>query len=186
MPPMDAAALYLSRLPDEVRRAGGSLPARLIVAAVALVLNIGFYLPSVPAGVPGTGIPGSDKAYHLLVLALTVWAFGRLLAPVRRFPIGWVVIVGLVHIGLVETVQGLALPQRSADGGDLLAGALGIALGVGAWVLERRLRPVPGAVDDAVGPDDPGPGPVGADDELGRAGARSAAGTAGADLSSRE
>ncbi|MGY5766602.1 VanZ family protein [Brachybacterium sp. DNPG3] len=140
---MDAAAQYLSRLPDEVRRAGGSLPARLIVAVLALALNIGFYLPSIPDGVPGTTIPGIDKAYHLLVLALTVWAAGRLLAPWRRFPIGWIVIVGLVHIGLIELVQGLALPDRSADPADLAAGGAGIVLGVAAWAVERRIRPRP-------------------------------------------
>src|SRR5690625_3702981 len=86
---MDAIAAFLSRLPDEIRHAGGSVPLRLLVLGVALVLNLGFYLPRV-SGVPGAGVPGADKIAHVVVFALTVWAAGRVLAPLSRFPMGWV------------------------------------------------------------------------------------------------
>lgn len=134
---MDAVVDFLRRLPAQNAAAGGSLPARAAVLLLALVLNVGFYLPSLPAGTPGQGVPGVDKLVHLLVFALTVWAAGRLLAPVRRFPMGWVVLVALAHALLVELVQLLVLPQRSGDWADVLLDVLGIALGTGLWVLER-------------------------------------------------
>ena len=145
---MDAIAAFLSRLPDEIQRAGGSVPLRLLVLGVALVLNLAFYLPRVPEA-PGAGIPGADKVVHVAVFALTVWAAGRVLAPHARFPMGWVVIAAFVHAVLIEVVQGLFLgPGRGAEAGDVFAGAIGIALGAGLWIGERmrRRRPVPETV----------------------------------------
>lgn len=134
---MDAIAAFLSRLPDEIRRVGGSLPLRLLVLAVALVLNLGFYLPRVP-DVPGSGVPGLDKIVHVAVFAVTVWAAGRVLAPRSRFPMGWVVIAALVHALLIEGIQGLLLgPGRGAEAVDILADVIGIALGFGLWLGER-------------------------------------------------
>lgn len=138
MPAMDAIAAFLSRLPDDIRRVGGSLPLRVALLAVALVLNIGFYLPRIPASVPGSGVPGLDKVAHVAVFALTVWAAGRVLAPRSRFPMGWVVIAALLHAGLIELVQGLLLGEgRAAEAGDLLADVIGVALGLGLWIGER-------------------------------------------------
>lgn len=134
---MDAAVDFLRRLPDEIRRVGGSLPWRAGLLALAMLLNIGFYLPALPQNTPGLGVPGLDKAVHLLVFALTVFTAGRLLAPRKRFPMGWVVIVAFVHALLIELVQLVALPQRSGDGVDLLFDVIGIALGVGLWLGER-------------------------------------------------
>ena len=147
---MDGVAEVFARIPHEVRRAGGSLPARLGVLALAVLLNIGFFLPSIPSGVPGEGVPGIDKIVHLVVLAVTVWAAGRVLAPVARFPMGWVVILAALYTVAVELIQ-LALPQRGAEIGDILAGFVGIAAGVGLWVLERRrsLGPVDDDPDEA-------------------------------------
>ncbi|MEE1616956.1 VanZ family protein [Brachybacterium sp. J153] len=145
---MSAPLRFALDLPVQIREVGGSLPLRIVLAVLALVLNSGFYLPSIPSGTPGVGVPGLDKIYHLVVLALTVWALGRLLAPRRRFPIGWVVIVALAQVLLVELVQSLALPERSGDLGDAVAGVLGIGVGLGAWILERR-RSVTAADADA-------------------------------------
>ena len=136
---MHAVVEYLIRLPHEVREVGGSLPGRIVVLVLVLAANIGFYLPSIPAGTPGAGVPGLDKVAHLVVLALTVWAAGRLLAPRLRFPMGWVVIVALIHALLIELVQLLLLPQRGAEGADILFDVIGIALGVGLWI-GGRLR----------------------------------------------
>lgn len=140
MPTMDAVVDFLRRLPDEISRVGGSLVWRAGLLALAVLLNIGFYLPSLPAGTPGSGVPGMDKAVHLLVFALTVFAAGRLLAPRRRFPMGWVVIVAIAHALLIELVQLVALPQRSGDGIDILFDVIGIALGLGLWIGERVRR----------------------------------------------
>ncbi|MFC0673611.1 VanZ family protein [Brachybacterium hainanense] len=114
-------------------------PARLLVLGLAVVLNIGFYLPSVPKP-PGGGswMPNLDKIVHILVFALTVWALGRILAPRRRFPIGWVVVGAIGHAALIEIVQGLAFDERSMSADDVLADVLGIGLGVLAWWVERR------------------------------------------------
>ncbi|MGO1408499.1 MAG: VanZ family protein [Brachybacterium sp.] len=137
---MDAVADFLRRLPDEISRVGGSLVRRAGLLALAVLLNIGFYLPSLPEGTPGAGVPGLDKAVHLLLFALTVFAAGRLLAPRKRFPMGWVVIIALVHALLIELVQLVALPQRSGDGLDILFDVIGIALGIGLWTGERLRR----------------------------------------------
>ena len=140
MPSMDAVVEFLRRLPEEIRRVGGSLPWRLGLLAFALVLNLGFYLPSLPEATPGTDVPGLDKAVHLLVFAFTVFAAGRVFAPRKRFPVGWVVIAAVVHAGLIELVQLVALAERSGDLADLLFDVVGIALGVSAWAGERVLR----------------------------------------------
>ncbi|WP_157697030.1 VanZ family protein [Brachybacterium avium] len=137
---MDAVVDFLRRLPDEIGRVGGSLVWRAGLLALALLLNLGFYLPSLPGGVPGTGLPGLDKAVHLLVFALTVFAAGRLLAPRKRFPMGWIVVVALVHAPFIELVQLVALPQRSGDGMDILFDVIGIALGTGLWIGDRLQR----------------------------------------------
>lgn len=139
MPAMGNPAVIVTRTPTEIRRAGGSVPWRLGLLGLALLLNIGFYLPSIPDGTPGVGVPGLDKAVHVVVFALTVWAAGRVLAPVSRFPMGWVVIAAAAHAGLIELIQ-LALPERGGSGGDLVADIVGIALGVGLWIGERQRR----------------------------------------------
>lgn len=137
---MDALSEFFSRLPAEVRRAGGSLPARAAVLVLALVANVGFYLPSIPAAAPGAGVPGVDKIVHVGVFTLTVWAAGRLLAPAQRFPMGWVVLAAIAHALLIEVIQAALLPERSADGADLLADLAGVALGLGIWGAERVWR----------------------------------------------
>lgn len=114
-------------------------PGRLALAILALVANVGFYLPDAPSSVGGVSLGGLDKLYHAGVFALTIWALGRLLAPVRRFPMGWVVLAGALHAVLIELVQGALLPHRSADAADVLADLVGVALGVLIWWAERHL-----------------------------------------------
>lgn len=135
-----------------LRTAASRLPEVAVSTALLLlaaVLNIGFYLPEVPAAPGGVDVPGTDKAFHAGVFALTVWGLGRVLAPPaalspsgrpRRFPIGWVVLGCLVHAVVIELVQGALLAGRSVSVADVAADAVGIAVGVGLWALERRLR----------------------------------------------
>ena len=139
---MDIADL-LRRLPEEIRSVGGSPARRIGVAVLALLVNAGFYLPSLPQGTPGAGVPGVDKVYHVLALALLVWALGRLLAPRRRFPVGWVAVVAAVHVVVVELVQAVALPGRTGDVDDAIAGLVGVALAIGLRVHERRRAAAP-------------------------------------------
>lgn len=134
---MNGVGEFAERIRDDQARIGASLPVRLGIVVLALILNIGFYLPRVP-GAESIGVSGVDKVVHVLVFALTVWAAGRLLAPVQRFPVGWVVLVALVHAVLIEVVQLAVLPQRSGSVADLIADVIGIALGVAAWRVEQR------------------------------------------------
>lgn len=114
--------------------------ADLGLMALAVVLNIGFYLPEVPAQpAPGVDVPGFDKVFHAGAFALTVWALGRVLAP-RGLAMGVVALAALAHAVLIEALQGAALPHRSASAADVLADAAGIAAGMLAWALERRIR----------------------------------------------
>lgn len=145
---MDAVAEFLRRIPHEIAGAGGSLAGRVGALVLALVLNLGFYLPSLPSGLPGAGVPGLDKVVHLVVFALTVWAAGRLLAPRRRFPMGWIVIIAFVHAVFIELVQLALLPERGAESADVLFDVIGIALGLGLWIGERlRSRSISSGAD---------------------------------------
>lgn len=135
---MDHARALADRSMHQMRTIGASVPLRLALLGAALLANVPFYLPSLPAETDGfAAVPGLDKVVHAGVFALTVWAAGRVLAPQRRFPIGWVVIIALVHAVLIELVQ-MAMPGRSASIWDILADAVGIALGVIAWRFEQR------------------------------------------------
>lgn len=124
--------------PRSVRALSRAVDLGLVVLAV--VLNIGFYLPEVPAQpAPGVDVPGLDKVFHAGAFALTVWALGRVLAP-QWLAMGVVALAALVHAVLIEALQGAALPHRSASTADVLADAAGIAAGVLVWALERRIR----------------------------------------------
>ncbi|MBV7432396.1 VanZ family protein [Dermabacteraceae bacterium P13101] len=129
----------LRRALDDIADHGYSRSLRIGLAVLALLLNIGFYLPKVPGGGElGVGaFAHADKVFHALVFAFTVWTVGRLLAPVRRFPIGWVVLAAIFNALFSEAFQGLFLPSRSADFFDLVADSLGIALGAAAWRYEQ-------------------------------------------------
>lgn len=81
------------------------------------------------------GVPGSDKAHHLIAYAAL--AFPAAFAGVRRWP--------LVLAGLAAWSWGIELLQplagRSTDLGDLAANVAGLALGALAGAALRRLPP---------------------------------------------
>lgn len=137
--PQTLRAAHHGSLASQIAAVGGSVGVRALVLAVALVLNVGFYLPDVPGEAGGVAVPGIDKVVHVGVFALTVWAAGRLLAPRRRFPMGWMVLAAVLHAVLIEVLQGALLPHRSADVRDVAADVVGVGIGVLAWHLERRL-----------------------------------------------
>ena len=85
-----------------------------------------------PAG-GGAGIPGADKAVHLLLFA-AMTATARL-----RFGAAVPVLTGVAAYAVVsELVQALLLSRRSGDLWDLVADLLGVALGW--WVAGRTSR----------------------------------------------
>ena len=81
----------------------------------------------------GAGIPGADKAVHLLLFAALAatarWRFGALLP---------VLLAVAAYAPFSEFVQALALSGRSGDPLDVAADLTGAALG---WVWGRRLHP---------------------------------------------
>ena len=102
--------------------------------AVAVLLSLAVLFA--PAGQVPDAPPGVDKVVHValfLALALT----GRW-AGVRAVVLGGL----LVGYGAVSEVAQAVTPlERSGSVADLLADALGVALGLGAWALGERSRP---------------------------------------------
>ncbi|MCL6423898.1 VanZ family protein [Brachybacterium sp. JHP9] len=135
---MSAIELSAQELGRQIREIGGRPLARIALLGIAIALNSGFYLSSAPDAGAVSEIQGIDKLVHVGVFALTVWAAGRLLAPLRRFPMGWVVLGALAHAVLIEVLQATLLPHRSGDAADVLADSIGIIIGIALWWAERR------------------------------------------------
>ncbi len=89
---------------------------------------------------------GADKPVHAalyLLLALGLIRAARASAWSRRTTIAWGLIVPIGYGAFLEAVQSL-LPYRSAEWADVVANALGTALGVmlGMWYSTRsRMHP---------------------------------------------
>lgn len=99
----------------------------LVLAATVVVHLLVLYWPT--AG-DASGLPGLDKAVHLLVFAAVAWAGRR-----AGLPTGPLVTVLLAHAVVSEAVQHFALPGRGGDPWDALADAVGTVVGV---VVARR------------------------------------------------
>lgn len=126
------------RRPNPAVRALGLLVS-LALLGLAVLLNIGFYLPDVPSSAGGFTFPGIDKVFHAGVFALTMWAIVRLLPPRA----GWAAAIGLLllaHAIEIELYQGTMLPGRTASVADMVADAAGIVLGIALALAERRAR----------------------------------------------
>lgn len=110
--------------------------SRLWQGLLALTVLAILYLATAgsPRELPSTGL---DKINHLLAFAVLAVQW-RLAFP-RMHRIG--VILGLLSYGvLIELIQ-LPLPHRSAEGADIIADALGVALGLGVHALLVRWLP---------------------------------------------
>jgi VanZ family protein len=114
-------------------RAPGTLRVLALLAAVVQLVVL--YAPRTP-GIPL--FPGADKLIHLLVFAVPV-----LLCLLAGLPPRLVVVGFAVHAGLSEVIQGLVLPDRSADARDVVADLVGVL--VGWWGWHRLRRGVPSA-----------------------------------------
>lgn len=151
----------VDRVTRETESIGGSMLGRAVVALAALILHLaGLYSPTVPGG-DAVGATGAAGLGHLVVFALLTWALMRLVAPVRRFPAGWVVVAMLLHAGFSELIQHVALDGRSGQWGDVAADLLGVVVGVAAWIIERHLiaqsRAAELAADAEIDARDPAP-----------------------------
>ena len=106
------------------------MSATVTLAVVIAILTL--------APMPASGLPGSDKVYHVLAFAALAFPMS-VLAPRS---VVWIFLGAIAYGGMIEVVQ--PLTGRSADWADLLADAFGAALGAGfgfssgrGW---RRLR----------------------------------------------
>jgi VanZ family protein len=105
---------------------------RLICVALTVAVSALALLPQPPEALTS----GWDKANHALAFA-ALCASGRLGWP--ALPAPWQALVWLGYGGLIELLQ-TQLPPRQGEAADLLADALGIALGFIAASAWRRLR----------------------------------------------
>ncbi|WP_232847734.1 VanZ family protein [Occultella kanbiaonis] len=103
---------------------------RLAFAVAVIVQLLALYWPRVD--LPGDGVPGTDKAVHVLIFA-TVMATGLL----AGIPGRWLALGLAAHAVLSELIQHLVLPERSGDPLDLVADLAGIALG---WYVITYVR----------------------------------------------
>lgn len=115
--PLDDAA----RLPR--RR---TLALRRVAFAGAVLLNLVVLLAPDPDA-PGSGVPGLDKVVHAAVFALLTGT-GLAAGLAAR----WFVPAVLAWAALSEVLQATLLPARSGDWRDLVADAVGVAIGVAA------------------------------------------------------
>lgn len=128
---------YRDRLHGDYARVGVRPALRVVIAVAVIALQCwALYAPEAP-GAGLVTVPGGDKVVHALLFTAATWAVARSVAPVRRFPAGWVFAATALHAGVSELVQ-LALPHRTGSGWDLLADAVGILVGILAWNAERR------------------------------------------------
>jgi hypothetical protein len=106
--------------------ARGAFAVTVLVSLAVLFAPSG-EVPDAPAGV--------DKVIHV-VLFLALAVTGRW-AGVRA------VVLGTLLVGYgagSEVLQAVTPLERSGSVGDLLADAVGVALGLGAWALGERTR----------------------------------------------
>ena len=109
-----------------------------MIAAVITVLSL----------IPNSELPDirvSDKIEHMLAYVALSFCFASVVVRRDWF---WLVVILLAFGALIELAQGLMSLGRSADARDLLADAVGIAIGLllaltplGGWArwLEARL-----------------------------------------------
>lgn len=116
---------------------------KLGLAATA-VLALGIAVATLTPA-PDTGLPGSDKTYHILAFAALAFP----LAFAGRWPAVPVFVGAVAYGGLIEILQ--PMTGRTAEWADLYADALGAVLGVGVgfglrWKLrsaQARRRSIP-------------------------------------------
>lgn len=103
-------------------QAPGATAWRAVLAALVLAICWLAFDPAPPRGVD----TGWDKANHALAFA-AVGAAARLAFPAARTPS--LVAGGMAYGAFIEIVQS-QVPGRSAEWADLLADAVGLALGL--------------------------------------------------------
>ena len=108
-----------------------------------LVLYVAALLAATLTPVPGSVYPpsGFDKLVHVVLFAGLAFLISWNVRS-ENYAIGAVVslVLTVVAAAMIEAVQGV-LPFRDADGGDLLAGAVGAGLGIAmAGVLRGWMR----------------------------------------------
>jgi len=109
----------------------GALARGAFAVAVLVSLAVLF----APAGQVPDAPPGVDKVVHVAVF-LTLAVTGRW-AGMRPKVLGGLL---LAYGAVSEVLQAVTPLERSGSVTDLLADALGVTLGLGAWALGERSR----------------------------------------------
>ncbi|MDZ4374335.1 MAG: hypothetical protein U1C74_23335 [Phenylobacterium sp.] len=109
-------------------------PLRLCLYALACAILLALCLwptPELPQA------PGGDRLHHVVAWFILTVA-GYALAPNRLIAIP---VFALVFGAFVEVAQGLAPTGRHTDFPDFIADAIGVGLGVMAFLAVRRMAP---------------------------------------------
>jgi VanZ family protein len=96
-----------------------------LVVLLVVVITAGSLLPMPSVALAG----GMDKFQHFLAYFLLALLGSGIVQPARL----WIVMARCFALGLgIELLQAIATEHRSADGGDVIANALGVAA---AWAV---------------------------------------------------
>lgn len=110
-------------------RSGGAGLRRAVLAVAVVVHLVVLYAPSAPA-VGGPSL--TDEVVHVVVFAVVAWA-----ARGAGLPLAGVVLALLAHAVVSELVQHALLAGRTGDPSDVVADAVGVAVGVVVPVARR-------------------------------------------------
>ncbi len=111
---------------------------QLLLGLLLMVIAGLAFHPHPPASIDS----GWDKLNHAAAFAV-LGAVGWLAQPPGRWR-GWRALAGLLAYGaFIEVVQTL-IPERSGEWRDLLADGIGLALGIGPFLLAARIEALAG------------------------------------------
>ncbi|MBN8824232.1 MULTISPECIES: VanZ family protein [unclassified Spirosoma] len=108
--------------------------ARWLAIIWTIIMLIGCLTPH--DDLPEELLSWSDKLLHVLIFApfTLLWALAG-------FPMGRVLIAGILFGALIEVLQYILPINRSGDLIDLLADSLGAVVGIGiAWLIPQKYR----------------------------------------------
>ena len=105
----------------------------IIALTVASLISIG--------GVPELGSQMDDKIYHVIAYALLLWVLHNYISTTKsKQPIFVSASAAVVYGIILEVYQQLMTVSRVSDPLDVIANAIGVAIGVIAILLARKLK----------------------------------------------
>jgi hypothetical protein len=137
-----------STIPTIRTTSSGDSRAHWISGASAAAVAILLMLPTPPGALPLAGawsfLPPLDKVVHFVLFFAAAWPWWRSFRALGLVRPGLArvatVSFATAYAGLLELAQGALTTTRTAEWGDLLAGALGAAVGVVTLGAARSAR----------------------------------------------